>query len=152
MANLFVRIKRKIKNIIEVINFCKQSYDKVNARRGRIEYSKKGNNIYIHPDTEIEGKVIIKSGTRINGPAYIFSGNENYVEIGKYCAIAHNLRIRINNHLIQYPNMQGALNARYDFVQVHGIPKGNIIIGNAVWIGDDVMILPGVQIGNYLKK
>lgn len=85
-------------------------------------------------------------GTQINGPIYIDSGPNRPCTIGKYCAIAHNIRIRPANHSTKYANMQIALQARSGFVHI-GAPE-SVSIGNNVWIGDNVIILAGVTIGD----
>jgi virginiamycin A acetyltransferase len=104
-------------------------------------------NIYVHPDSNIGKFTTIGYQTYINGPALIDSSKDAPVTIGKYCAIAHNLRIRTRNHHTGYINMQHTFQRRYDFPELV-ITKGIITIGNGVWIGDNVTILPGVQIGN----
>lgn len=113
-----------------------------------IKFSKlKKHNIYIHPDSEIGEFTTIGYETYITGPALIASCEEAPVKIGKYCAIAHNLKIRTRNHYTGYINMQHTFQRRYDFPELVRT-KGAITIGNGVWIGDNVTILPGVQIGN----
>lgn len=100
----------------------------------------------VHPGSRLGRATSIGFGTRINGPAFIQSEPGVPVSIGRYCAIAHNLRIRTHNHDTRYANVQVALQQRHGFPQLRiGHP---VIIGNAVWIGDNVSILPGVTIGD----
>jgi virginiamycin A acetyltransferase len=85
--------------------------------------------------------------TSINGNCLLKGFKEAPIYIGKYCAIAENLRIRLRNHSLNYPNVQRLFQRRYKFKSIEEY-KGCVTIGNACWIGDNVVILPGVKIGN----
>ncbi len=104
-------------------------------------------NIKIHPDSYIGERTTIGAGTNINGPAFIASSEAAPVSIGKYCAIAHGLRIRPRNHFIGYANLQDAFQKRYKLPSLDAI-KGPVVVGNNVWIGDSVTILSGVKVGD----
>jgi virginiamycin A acetyltransferase len=86
-------------------------------------------------------------GTNINGKCYINSRVDSPVKIGKYCAIAHNFRIRTTNHNVLCPNISEKLQRKLKGPSL-SISKGSVEIGNACWIGDNVIILSGVKIGN----
>lgn len=103
--------------------------------------------ILVHKDSHLGNNTHIGFGTSINGPAYIASAVGVPVTIGKYCAIAHNLRIRPRNHSMRYPNMQDKFQRRFGFPSLDDI-KGEVSIGNNVWIGDNVTILSGVSVGD----
>jgi virginiamycin A acetyltransferase len=103
--------------------------------------------VYVHPESVIIRFTSIGHGTNINGPAFIASGKNAPVSIGKYCAIAWNLRIRPRNHFTGYANLQDKFQNRYKFPRLELI-KGPVKIGNNVWIGDNVTILSGVAIGD----
>ncbi len=105
------------------------------------------NDIFVHPFSILGTQTYIGKGTNINGRCYIKSAKNAKVVIGKYCAIAHNLRIRTRNHNVNYPNVQDKFQNLYGFKDLT-ITKGDIVIGNNCWIGDNVIILPGVHIGN----
>ena len=63
---------------------------------------------------------------------------ENTVKIGKNCQISHNVRIYTETDV-----------ADQDFSnEIRLTKKANVIIGDYVWIGTNVMIVPGVEIGN----
>lgn len=109
------------------------------------EYIKR--DIRIHPESYIGKNTSIGNGTNINGPAYIASSIDAPVDIGKYCAIAHGLRIRSRNHFTGYINLSCKFRNRYKLPKLI-LVKGPVIIGNNVWIGDNVTILSGVTIGN----
>lgn len=105
------------------------------------------NDIHVHPNSKIDDSTRIGKGTNINGPAYISSDADAPVTIGKYCAIAHNLRIRSRNHFLGYINLQGKFQKKFNLPSLDRI-KGKIVIGNNVWIGDNVTILSGVKVGD----
>lgn len=105
--------------------------------------------VYVNPASYIGEYTSIGCGTKINGPALIPSFKDAPVQIGKYCAIADNLRIRSRDHFTGFPNIQVSFQNKYGFPELMTTKKGGgVNIGNAVWIGDSVMILSGVKIGN----
>lgn len=107
----------------------------------------KKDDIFIHPGSNIGLHTSIGRGTSINGPAFIASRETAPVSIGKYCAIAYNLRIRPRNHYTGFINLQDKFQKRHQFPQLDDV-KGPVRIGNNVWIGDNVIILSGVTIGD----
>jgi acetyltransferase-like isoleucine patch superfamily enzyme len=94
--------------------------------------------------------VISGEGTLYNPPIKIITPPQG-VEFGKYCAIGPNLKIIGTNHDYNYPSVQYTF-YRNMFNTAHPIDniytKGKITIGNDVWIGEDVVILSGVKIGD----
>jgi len=82
-------------------------------------------------------EVYIGSNTRIHGScihAY------NKIVIGKNCLIAANCQIFDGNgHDLSFPNVSNRVNTL-------GGSKA-IIIGDNVWLGTNVVVLPGVKIG-----
>jgi maltose O-acetyltransferase len=85
-----------------------------------------------------EGNVKLKEGSYLGAYSSI-SSNEGYiVEIGKNCAVSHNVRI-YNNSYVTDQNF--ALMPRK-------LKFGNVIIGDNVWIGANVIILPNTVIGS----
>ena len=103
--------------------------------------------IFVHSDSQLGNYTTVGKGTNINGPAYIESREKAPVTIGKYCAIAHNLRIRPRNHYTGFANLQDKFQNRYQFTNLDAV-KGRVRIGNNVWLGDNVIILSGVTIGD----
>lgn len=79
------------------------------------------------------------------------------VSIGSYCAFGEDVLLITENHDTQFLATQGFL-YRYHFNSKHAgelrnssskeRSKGAIIIKNDVWIGDRVIVLSGVTIGN----
>lgn len=79
------------------------------------------------------------------------SYGDSEIRIGKFCSIAPNVRIFLAGEhktasVATYP-------FNYMFLSGRKLPqnigsKGSIVIGNDVWIGDGVLILSGVNIGD----
>ena len=76
--------------------------------------------------------------------------------IGKFCAIAQGVQFMMGaanhriNSLSTYPfNVMGGLWREQTTPHIAELPqKGDIVIGNSVWIGREAKILPGVKIGD----
>jgi virginiamycin A acetyltransferase len=74
------------------------------------------------------------------------------LKIGKFCMIAPEVKIFLggNHHTdccAMYP-IQALVDNNWDKIEGHCISKGDVTIGNDVWIGYNVTILSGVKIGN----
>jgi acetyltransferase-like isoleucine patch superfamily enzyme len=75
-------------------------------------------------------------------------------ECGKFCSIARNLTICLggNHHMdwvSTYPFGHRYTNVFNTFVgEDRPLTKGNVVIGNDIWIGDNVTIMSGVHIGD----
>ncbi|WP_342596933.1 CatB-related O-acetyltransferase [Cyanobacterium aponinum UTEX 3222] len=73
--------------------------------------------------------------------------------IGKFCAIASNVKFIMNganhplNNFTTYPFAIFG-NGWEDKMSVEATSKGDTIIGNDVWLGYNTMIMPGVKIGD----
>jgi acetyltransferase-like isoleucine patch superfamily enzyme len=86
------------------------------------------------------------------GKPKIWSWKEGrIVKIGRFCSIAAGVNIFLGGeHRIDwvttYPFNVIFKNAKH--FQGHPASKGDVIIGNDVWIGTEAAILSGVQIGN----
>lgn len=112
-------------------------------------------NVYASCLIESSSKVISGMFSFYNTNLQI-SGDEN-VFIGSYCSFGKNVSIITSNHDTNYISTQGYLYRRYFGTNHPGeeniIPnkertKGPVRIGNDVWIGDNVIILSGVTIGD----
>lgn len=76
--------------------------------------------------------------------------------IGKFCSIANGVKFLMGsanhrmNSVTTYPfNVFGGLWETITPKHIFELPfKGDIVIGNDVWIGRESMIMPGVKIGN----
>ena len=76
---------------------------------------------------------------------YMENNNELIsLQIGRYCSIAHAVTMNFNfTNDFKAISTCYTLGHRPDFKR-----KGQILIGNDVWIGSNVVVLPGVRIGN----
>ena len=71
-------------------------------------------------------------------------------KIGRFCSIADGVTILIGGeHRVDWVTTF-PVNILFGVEKVPGLPrtKGDVVIGNDVWIGQDALILSGVQIGN----
>jgi len=77
--------------------------------------------------------------------------NRYHVYIGKFCSISANVRIIVDgNHRLDWISTYpfGELIEKVAKNPGHPMGKGDIKIGNDVWIGIDALILPGVTVGD----
>jgi len=73
--------------------------------------------------------------------------------IGKFCAIASNVKFIMNgaNHPLNYFTTYPFAIFGHDWedkMSVEGTSKGDTIIGNDVWLGYNAVIMPGITIGD----
>ncbi len=78
-------------------------------------------------------------------------GEPSTLKIGKFCSISGNVHILLGgNHrtdwITTYPFPVFWDNAKH--ITDQSISKGDVLIGNDVWVGMESMILSGVKIGN----
>lgn len=90
----------------------------------------------------IEGNVEIGFGTYINSGYRIVSGANSSVKIGKYCAIGRNFGAASRTHDLTRPTAD-------ENNDMHLVKESSILIGRCVWIGDNVLIKEGIEIGDY---
>ena len=90
-----------------------------------------------------------------------WSDNGKYVEIGNFCSIA-SVKIYLGgnhriHHVTSYPfpefishNNPSCPFTNFDLKNIDFTNdcRGNVIIGNDVWIGDNVVIMSGITIGD----
>lgn len=100
--------------------------------------------IHVAAGSRVSLQTQIGRCTRINRPSEI-----GPCVIGSFVACGGRLVVRSSNHHTGYPNMQDwtqrhVIGSR---CQVIGQSKGPVEIKSACWIGDSVIILPGVTIG-----
>lgn len=70
------------------------------------------------------------------------------ITIGNFCAFGENVKLIVSNHNYNYPSIQYSLYQRIFKELPYEKQAGTIDIGHDVWIGDNVIILPNVRIGN----
>ena len=78
---------------------------------------------------------------------YHLKGDMNSVIVGKYCSLANNIVFDCGwshdgNNISTYPFHTWGLTPN------NNVSKGDIIIGNDVWIGEECIIMSGVEIGD----
>ena len=112
-----------------------------NARRRRM-WRQSG--VWVAQGSYVHDSVSIGRFTNIMNTSHI-----GPCSIGSFCAIAGRLVVRSTNHSIAYANMQVSAQSEVigSTVPVAGISRGSISIGDAAWIGDSVIVLPGASIG-----
>lgn len=78
-------------------------------------------------------------------------GNDGILKIGKYCSIAGGVKILLGgNHRIDWITTYpfNVLRSGASHILGHPSTKGDVIIGNDVWLAQNCVITSGVTIGN----
>src|SRR5690606_6332319 len=70
------------------------------------------------------------------------------ITIGNFCAFGEDIKLIVSNHNYDYPSIQYSLYKRVFNEFPYEKQSGTITIGHDVWIGDNVVVLPNVKIGN----
>ena len=122
---------------------------------GKIKQTKKApksNSIFTKD--YFEGKKFDIGDFTYGKPNVIFENEEANLSIGKFCSIAENVIIFLGgNHrtdwVSTYPfNVLTNQFPEGKNILGHPATKGDVVIGNDVWIGMNATILPGITIGN----
>ncbi len=98
---------------------------------------------------ELYGDIEIGRYTSLNGPNTDIVAEGGKVTIGNFCSIARNVSMQVSNHAMArattYPIFKNVFKEENinDFIS-----KGDISIGNDVWIGAHALILSGAKINN----
>jgi len=100
---------------------------------------------FISRDSVIRCPFSIGDYSNIMGRAVI--KGDRACRIGKYCAIGWGIHIITSHHDITHANVQIDMQRRHGFSDIWK-SKGDVNIGNNVWIGDNAVILSGVTIGD----
>ena len=82
----------------------------------------------------LTSRLAIGEATFINSPAHIELNAQ--VRIGARCAIGHHFVVITSNHVLGPANQRAA-----------ALTHASVVIGDGVWIGACVTVLPGVTIG-----
>lgn len=78
---------------------------------------------------------------------FVVKGNGK-LKIGSYCAIGDGVKIILSNHNFDYPSIQYSIYKENFGGYPYELDFNISEIGNDVWIGDNVLILPKINIGN----
>jgi virginiamycin A acetyltransferase len=90
-------------------------------------------------------RLSVGPGTGINGRSTFKGGGP--VDIGAYTSVSERVIIITNDHRLTGANVLLGLNHRFGWApELTRVDR--VAVGNAVWIGDRVTILPGVSIGD----
>jgi acetyltransferase-like isoleucine patch superfamily enzyme len=93
------------------------------------------------------GGLTVGENTLYNGECKI--KGEDKVFIGKYCAIAENFRVIASNHNYKYASLQNTFYVNHFGEKPPPLRKKQpITIGNNVWFGDNVIVVPGAKVGD----
>ncbi len=118
-----------------------------------------GRNIIIDPSTSINN-IIIGDNVKVSKRCSLFGGTENLLEIGTDTTVAMNtiinglsakIKIGSNVSIAQNVNIMtdSGPNASQKMQLIFPIEKGPVTIGNHVWIGASVIIMPNIIIDDY---
>lgn len=146
-------IKNKIYEIVKHHNTIdtrasidSQAYISGSLIRGNVSVGHKAK-IY---QSHIEGDVEIGAYTSLWGPGIFVIGRIHGVKIGKFCSVARYVFMQEDYHnpnrITTYFLERNLLNVSLKDNAM--VSKGEIIIGNDVWIGAGAQILSGVSIGD----
>ncbi len=112
-------------------------------------------NVRIGPHSKIvegahlSGNIDIGRYTTVNGPNTDMYASINQVHVGSFCSIARNVSIQEYNHnMRRISTYFFSANVFNEGLEHDIISKGNITIGNDVWIGTQCVILSGANIGH----
>lgn len=94
----------------------------------------------------IKSELIIGHGSG-TGWGFVVRG-AGTVHIGRYCAIGENLRMITSNHDYKSPIIGYGTQEKVFGSRKVSTGKIDIKLGHDIWVGDNVTILPGVQVGN----
>lgn len=126
--------------------------------KGYLNFLKGQNKIYLHQAKNVS----IGYKTYHNG-AFVWQWHQNSaLEIGKYCSIANDVQFILDSghHMVSevttYPHFNHLVNkelpignvTQSDFKKNIKTEESKTIVGNDVWIGMNVIILPNVKIGD----
>lgn len=105
------------------------------------------NNPKIHSTVRIgdfckfDNNIIIGEGTYLGDLCQLYAGKNSKVEIGKFCAIGHNVHIKARTHDLSRPTPSSQYRNKRK--------EKSVFIEDNVWIGDNVFIKEGITIKQH---
>jgi maltose O-acetyltransferase len=108
--------------------------DRKNCRRANVHPTARVHNCHLDRNVTIGEHTYVRGGV-------IASGQNSKVVIGRYCALGRNISIRARTHDLKSPTAGPGYNQLRK--------EADIIIGDYVWIGNNVYIREGVRIDSY---
>ncbi|MGY5846893.1 CatB-related O-acetyltransferase [Salegentibacter sp. HM20] len=94
------------------------------------------------------GQIISKGRNSVHNGNFVVKGKGGVLEIGGFCAIGVNVTVILANHYYDFPAVEFDFYKKYFGKYPYTIKNRKNRIGSDVWIGDNVVILPEVNIGN----
>lgn len=95
-----------------------------------------------------KGSIVSKGKESYHNGNFIVKGSSGILEVGSYCAIGADVKVILSNHDVSKTCMQYTFYKKNFNVNPSQNSKRNTtVIENDVWIGDNVIILPGIIIG-----
>lgn len=95
-----------------------------------------------------QGQIISKGRDSVHNGNFVVKGKGGVLEIGSFCAIGVNVTVILSNHYYDFPAIEFDFYKNYFGEYPYTIKNRKNSIGSDVWIGDNVVILPEVNIGN----
>ena len=91
-------------------------------------------------------------------PTLVSWGEPSELTIGKFCSIANNVRVYLGgNHrsdwvsTYPFPVLMAAEWPEISVIEGHPGTRGDVVVGNDVWLADNSTIMSGVTIGDGAK-
>lgn len=94
-----------------------------------------------------QGQIISKGRDSVQNGNFVVKGKGGILEVGGFCALGANVTVILSNHYYDYPAIEFDFYKKYFGKYPYKIEQRKNIIGNDVWIGDNVIILPEITIG-----
>lgn len=154
MKQLIKRLILKKKGITidrkTIINLnVKTDHSFKNARivDSQVNITEMGNGCFIEHAT-FYGDIRLGKHVSVSGPGTILHAVKGKIVIGAFTSIAENVSIQEFNHNMHLPTTS-AMQLKFFSKNFYNdaISKGDIVIGEDVWIGSNAVILSGVKIG-----
>lgn len=123
----------------------------------RLERRRLARSILTSDWVKLNGYEMVEVGRGTYGHPVIIGAGRARLSIGSFCSIASGVKIILANHRIDsvstYPFSVVDYRTGRSLISAgdhdpHAAPKGPVVIGNDCWIGENVIILPGVSVGD----
>lgn len=122
-----------------ICDFRDPFFDKLRSKIVKTIAAKSSENILIKSGTFIQGYENLSLENNISINQNCFISADGGLKIGEHVSIGHNVSIHTTNHNFKDSN---------EPIRNQGVNYQSVNIGNNVWIGANVTILPGVNIKN----
>lgn len=129
-----------------MINIIKQKIRKTKAQK---EWRRRNKNNYTKMDNYFSiDNVFVGRYTYGKLNVHVYTNDQSRLYIGDYCSIANGvIFILHDDHPVSYFSTFPFRNKVLGNRKIESISKGDIVVGDDVWIGTNAIILSGVSIG-----